>query len=134
MKDDGVHGERFQINLENIKWKTTSCKELSLNYKLEEAKKYLRQYKKENNIDFLENSMNSDLNEHGIKLKKEFYKILEKNNLYFNYTFENNTNKLLKEDLSKLNNLEKKLLNDFNYISDITTHQRLHQRLHQKIT
>jgi hypothetical protein len=125
MKDDGVHGERFQIDLGDIKWKTTSTSELSLRYKLEEAKKYLRQYKIKNNINFLENSMNSDLNTHGIKLKQEFYKILEKNNMYYDYSFTNNTDKLLTEDLSDLTNIEKNLLKEFNIDSNITTYQRL---------
>jgi len=125
MKDDGVHGERFQIDLGDIKWKTTSSSELSLRYKLEEAKKYLRQYKIKNNVNFLENSMNSDLNTHGIKLKQEFYKILEKNNMYYDYSFTNNTDKLLTEDLSNLTNIEKNLLKEFNIDSNITTYQRL---------
>jgi hypothetical protein len=125
MKDDGVHGERFQIDLGDIKWKTTSSSELSLRYKLEEAKKYLRQYKIKNNINFLENSMNSDLNAHGIKLKQDFYKILEKNNMYYDYSFTNNTDKLLTEDLSYLTNIEKNLLKEFNIDSSITTYQRL---------
>jgi len=125
MKDDGVHGERFQIELGDIKWKTTSVSELSLKYKLEEAKKYLRQYKIKNNINFLKNSMNSDLNEHGVKLKKEFYNILEKNNMYFEYTFTNNTDKLLEENLIGLTNIEKQLLKEFNIDSNITTYERL---------
>lgn len=125
MKDDGVHGERFQIDLGDIKWKTTSTDKLSLKYKLEEAKKYLRQYKNYDNKNFLENSMNSDLNIHGIKLKSEFYKILEKNNMNYEYTFSNNTDDLLKEDLTGLTNIEKKLLNDFNINDKITTYDKL---------
>lgn len=125
MKDDGVHGERFQIDLGDIKWKTTSTPELSLRYKLEEAKKYLRQYKIKNNNNFLENSMNSDLNAHGIKLKQEFYKILEKNNMYYDYSFTNNTDKLLSENLTGLTEIEKQLLKEFNIDSNITTYQRL---------
>jgi hypothetical protein len=125
MKDDGIHGERFQIDLGNIKWKTTSTDKLSLRYKLEEAKKYLRQYKDNNNKNFLENSMNSDLNIHGIKLKTEFYKILEKNNMYYEYTFTNNTDDLLKENLSDLTDIEKKLLKDFTINDNTTTYERL---------
>ena len=125
MKDDGVHGERFQIELGNIKWKTTSTDKLSLRYKLEEAKKYLRQYKEQNNDNFLENSMNSDLNIHGINLKKEFYKILEKNNMYYKYTFSNNTDELLKENFKGLTEIEMKLLNDFNINNEQSTYKRL---------
>jgi len=124
MKDDGEHGERFQIQLGAINWKSTSCDKLSLKYKLEETKKYLRQFKEQNNREFLENSMNSDLNVHGIKLKHEFYDIMKKNNMNFIYSNQKNTDILLKEDLSGLNNVEKKLLNDFNINNRLTTYQR----------
>ena len=96
MKDDGDHGERFQIKLGNINWKCTSCNNLSLRYKLEETKKYLCQYKQINNLEFLRNSMNSDLNINGIKLKEDFYNILKKINMIFNYSIEKNTDILLK--------------------------------------
>jgi hypothetical protein len=124
MKDDGNHGERFQIKLGTINWKCTSCDKLSVRYKLEETKKYLRQYKEKNNKEFLENSMNSDLNEYGIKLKKEFYEILKKNNMNYFYNIENNTDSLLKEDISELNKIEKKLLEEFNINNTISTYQR----------
>jgi hypothetical protein len=125
MKDDGNHGERFQIKLGDINWKCTSCDKLSLRYKLEETKKYLRQYKEKNNNDFLENSMNSDLNIHGIKLKKEFYKILQNINMLYEYTLDKNTDILLKEDLTDLTDLEKKLLKDFNINNKLSTYDRL---------
>jgi hypothetical protein len=124
MKNDGDHGERFQIKLGTINWKCTSCDKLSLRYKLEETKKYLRQYKEKNSREFLENSMNSDLNEYGIKLKKEFYEILKKNNMNYIYNIENNTDILLKEDISGLNKIEKKLLEEFNINNTISTYQR----------
>ena len=124
MKDDGNHGERFQIKLGNINWKCTSCNELSLHYKLEETKKYLRQYKQINNQEFLRNSMNSDLNMSGIKLKEEFYNILRKINMIFDFSLEKNTDILLQEDLSGLNEIEKKLLRDFNINNEISTYER----------
>lgn len=124
MKDDGNHGERFQIKLGNINWKCTSCNELSLRYKLEETKKYLRQYKQMNNQEFLKNSMNSDLNINGIKLKEEFYNILKKINMIFEFSLEKNTDILLQEDLNGLNEIEKKLLRDFNINNDTSTYER----------
>jgi hypothetical protein len=124
MKDDGNHGERFQIKLGNINWKCTSCNELSLRYKLEETKKYLRQYKQINNQEFLRNSMNSDLNINGIKLKEEFYNILKKINMIFEFSLEKNTDILLQEDLNGLNEIEKKLLRDFNINNEISTYER----------
>ena len=124
MKNDGNHGERFQIKLGSINWKCTSCSELSLRYKLEETKKYLRQYKEINNHEFLKNSMNSDLNLNGIILKKDFYNILKKINMIFEYSLDKNTDLLLQEDLNGLNEIEKKLLSNFNINSKISTYER----------
>lgn len=125
LKKDNTHGERFQVQLGNIKWKSTSCDKLSLNYKLEETKKYLREYKQKNPFEFKKNSMNSDLNEFGIYLKKEFYDILKNINMIYEYSINSNTDLILKEDLSKLNKLEKILLNEFNIDSNETTFDRL---------
>jgi hypothetical protein len=68
--------------------------------------------------------MNSDLNTHGIKLKKEFYEILEKNNMNYEYSFTNNTDKLLTENIIGLTNIEKKLLKEFNIDDNMTTYER----------
>lgn len=125
LKKDDSHGERFQVELGNIKWKSTSCDKLSLNYKLEETKKFLREYKQKNPIEFKKNSMNSDLNENGIYLKKEFYNILKNVNMIYEYSINSNTDLILKEDLSKLNKLEKILLNEFRIDSYETTFDRL---------
>jgi len=125
LKKDDSHGERFQVELGNIKWKSTSSDKLSLNYKLEETKKFLREYKQKNPIEFKKNSMNSDLNENGIYLKKEFYNILKNVNMIYEYSINSNTDLILKEDLSKLNKLEKILLNEFKIDSNETTFDRL---------
>ena len=44
VKKDKTHGERFQVEIkkEKILWRSSSSKLLSLKYKLEESKKYLR--------------------------------------------------------------------------------------------
>ncbi len=125
LKKDASHGERFQVELGNIKWKSTSSDRLSLHYKLEETKKYLRQYKEYNPSQFRENSMNSDLNEAGVKLKKQFYDILKAVNLNYDYSINSNTDELLKEDTSKLCKLERKLLSEFSINSSQTTYDRL---------
>ena len=101
-----------------------------MNYKLEETKKFLRQYKERNNTDFLENSMNSDLNIHGINSKKNFYNILKTVNMNYEYSINNNTDELLKEDLSKLNYIEKELLKQFDINSNLTTFDRLKIFIH----
>jgi hypothetical protein len=48
IKSNGSHGDRFGIDLktENIKWKTTSAKNISLKDKLNSAKEQLQQYYK----------------------------------------------------------------------------------------
>jgi hypothetical protein len=48
IKPNGSHGERFGIDLksENIKWKTTSAKEVSIQEKLKLAKEQLEEYYK----------------------------------------------------------------------------------------
>jgi len=125
LKKDDSHGERFQVELGDIKWKSTSCNGLSLNYKLEETKKFLREYKQNNPVEFKKNSMNSDLNENGIFLKKQFYNILKNIDMVYEYSINSNTDLILKEDLSKLNKLEKILLNEFSINSNETTFDRL---------
>jgi len=125
LKPDATHGERFQVELGDIKWKCTSCNKLSLKYKLEETKKYLRQYKQRNPIEFEKHSMNSDMNIYGLNNKKDFYKIIEKAGMFFEYNLINNTDELLKEDKTNLSSIEKKLLRQFDIDSDMTTYQRL---------
>lgn len=132
LKKNDTHGERFQVELGNIRWKSCSSNKLSLNYKLEETKKFLRQYKdrNKNNKNFLENSMNSDLNIHGINSKRNFYNILKTVNMNYEYNINNNTNELLKEDLSKLNDIEKELLKQFDINNNLTTFDRMKILIH----
>jgi len=127
LKKDKTHGERFQVNLGNIKWKCTGCNNLSIYYKLEETKKFLRQYKQKNILEFKQYSMNSDLNENGLKLKNNFYNILNMIGLKYIYSTDINTDCLLNEDISKLNSLEKYLLKEFNIDSVETTNERLNK-------
>jgi hypothetical protein len=124
LKEDQSHGERFQVDLGDLKWKTTSCDKLSLKYKLEEAKKFLRQYKQRNPEEFMKNSMNSDLNINGIQCKKDFYKILNRVGMNYECNINDNTSELLKPDESGLSRTEKKLLKEFDMDSNITTYER----------
>lgn len=78
MKPNGSHGERFMVQVDDIKWKTTSSKKLSLRYKLEEAKKYLRELRKERPELFEEYSMNGDFTKEGGNLMDSYYSIVEK--------------------------------------------------------
>lgn len=116
LKEDQTHGERFMIELGEIRWKTTSSKGLSLRYKLEEAKKFLRHLKIKRPDLFETYSMNGDLNKEGQKLLESFYKIS------FNTGFTHlkivnlfdKTNEFLEEDLNYLSDNEIELLNVFN--------------------
>jgi len=125
LKPDKTHGERFQVVMGNIKWKSTSSNELSLKYKLEETKKFLRQMKNEKPEEFIKNSMNNDLNISGEKLKKEFYEIITLAGFKYRYMPTKFTDFILKEDKIGLNKTEKKLLEQFNINSDKTTNDRL---------
>jgi len=77
-KPDMTHGERFVVKIKDIYWKTTSSKKLSLRYKLEEAKTYLRQLKKTTPEVFKEYSMNGDYSKTGERLLNSFYNIIDK--------------------------------------------------------
>jgi hypothetical protein len=125
LKKDKSHGERFQVDLGNIKWKCTSSNDLSLKYKLEETKKFLRQMKEDKPSEFEKHSMNNDLNICGEKLKKDFYEIISKAGFKYRYHPTKFTDFLLKEDKSGLTSIEKKLLLDFDIKSEKTTLDRL---------
>ena len=75
LKEDNTHGERFIVDIGDIQWKSTSSKKVSLKYKLEETKKYLRFLKEDRNDLFSDYSMNGDLNSDGLNLIKSFVKI-----------------------------------------------------------
>ena len=97
MKPNGTHGERFYIEIGNIKWKTTASKKVSLKDKLEQAKEFLRNLKKEKPNIFKERSMNGEFTENGKKLLDEYYDIIHKGGFTdFKKTDRNNiTNKLI---------------------------------------
>ena len=115
LKEDNSHGERFFISVDDIKWKTTSSNKVSLKYKLEEAKKFLRNLKNTRMDIFEKYSMNGDFNKKGNELLKDYLTIAKnmgyKNNII---QIDYNTNKVLKEDLSGLNSFEKQMLNQLN--------------------
>jgi len=97
MKANGSHGDRFQVAIDDIKWKTTSSKNVSLREKLEEAKKFLR-YLRKTRPNFFENySMNGDYTKRGKELLDSYFAILKRagyNNI--EKPILNNTKRLLK--------------------------------------
>jgi hypothetical protein len=78
MKPDKTHGERFMVQIGDVNWKTTSSRKLSLRYKLEEAKLFLRQLKKSNPSLFEEYSMNGDYTKEGIEMNNSYYAIIKR--------------------------------------------------------
>jgi hypothetical protein len=112
LKPNDTHDERFIIEIGDIKWKTTSSSKLSLKYKLEEGKKYLRELKEAKPEIFEENSMNGEFNLEGKKLLKSFFNISKEagfKNLR-KLTTDNLTDFYLKENLKGLSAFEKEIL------------------------
>lgn len=118
VKESGNHGPRFVVEIpqndstDPIKWKTTSSKKVSLKYKLEEAKKFLRQLQKEKPHVFQNNCMNGEFTQEGKRLLDEFYDIINlagyKNINKLNLN--NITNKYIAPSSGKLSKKEKQLL------------------------
>lgn len=110
MKPDDTHGERFMVDIGDIKWKTTSRKKLSLRYKLEEAKMFLRQLKESDPELFEDYSMNGDYTKDGKRLINDYHNIVHK----AGYTYikkkpiKNKTDQFLK--LGKQNRMDRILL------------------------
>jgi len=112
MKPDSSHGDRFMVDVDDVQWKTTSSKKVSLRYKLEEAKAYLRELKMVRPELFTERSMNGDYTAEGKKLLNSYYDIVHKVG-YTNMEREvikDVTIKMLKP--GRVNSKEKDVLND----------------------
>ena len=116
MKPDKTHGERFVFSLGDINWKSASSNKLSLRFKLEQTKKYLRFLKEGNNEIFNTFSMNGDLNEEGKKQLSIFYNIAKLSKFdHLNLDIlQHNTDYYLREDITGLSNNEVDLLHDWN--------------------
>jgi hypothetical protein len=118
MKPDDTHGDRFIVDIGDISWKTTSSTKYSLKYKLEEAKKFLRELELIKPELFEEYSMNGEFNSGGKKMLNSFHKLIQEGG-FISYSnsnkFKNNnlTDKYLKEDLSGLSQDEISDLNAF---------------------
>jgi hypothetical protein len=112
LNPDKTHGERFVVNIGDTNWKTSSSTKLSLRYKLEEAKKYLRELKKFKPDLFDEYSMNGELTKYGKVLLNSFYDITKKANFRnINIIVNDNlTNKYLQQKYHKLCKEEKELI------------------------
>ena len=113
IKENGNHGDRFVVEIKDkIKWKTTSSKKMSLKYKLEEAKKFLRQLKKTQPDIFKDHCMNGEYTEEGKSLLNEFYDIIKLAGYKVKKKIKLNdiTNNFITPDMSDLGAKEKKML------------------------
>lgn len=117
LRECDTHGERFGTDIGGIHWKSKSSKGLSLKYKLEETKKYLRHMKNKLGSKFNDYSMNGDLNNNGKLLLSSFLNIaMEGGFKNINYDITgSNTDIYLKEDLTGLTVDEINLLNSVEF-------------------
>lgn len=114
LKPDKSHGSRFVVDIPNsLSWRSTSSKKVSLRYKLEESKKYLRYMMRIQPNIFKKYSMNGDLNKHGLRLYNEYRSIIKLAGFAMNRMPNNNTDYFLKENVRDLNNFELYLLRSF---------------------
>lgn len=114
LKEDSTHGDRFMLDVGDINWKSTASKKVSLRYKLEETKKYMR-YLKDTRPDLFEDySMNGDLNNDGKELIKSFIKISQKAGFKINSNNKDNTEDYLREKIDELTKEERVFLEMFN--------------------
>jgi|SaaInlStandDraft_4_1057021.scaffolds.fasta_scaffold05022_3 hypothetical protein len=78
MKPNGTHGDRFSVVIDNINWKTTSSKKISLIEKLDDAKEHLRELKIDRPDLFEKYCMNGEYTKEGKGLLKSFYDVIHK--------------------------------------------------------
>lgn len=114
IKPDSSHGDRFAVEIPNLlNWKSTSSKKVSLRYKMEEAKKYLRFMSQERPEIFEEYSMNGDLTKTGVKLYVEYQMMIKRAGFDIDDPPVNNTDRFLAPDTSDLTDFETYLLYAF---------------------
>ena len=124
MKPNGSHGERFMVHIGGVKWKTTSSKKYSLKYKLEEAKKFMRDLMVTNPDLFELYSMNGDFNKMGKNLINSYFDIIHLGGYSHipRYIHKNRTPRYLKP--GDQSDYEKALLNMQNDLSHNTNKNR----------
>jgi len=115
LKPDQTHGSRFVIDIQNqAYWRSTASKKVSLRYKLEESKKYLRHLKQTKPNLFDDYSMNGDLTKQGLKLYKEYYMMIRKAGFTMNPPSIGGTLNFLRKNTDDLTDFEIYLLEKYN--------------------
>lgn len=121
LKPDRSHGGRFCVEIPNeISWRSTSSKQLSLRFKLEEVKKYLRFLKRQRPDIFDQFCMNGDLSRSGKILIEEYGKMIEKVGYTIPISVINRTDQFIKKDLSDLTSEEIYILYSIDYLTEGT--------------
>lgn len=115
LKPDKTHGGRFTVEIPNeLFWRSTASKKVSLKYKLEEAKKFLRHTKQIRPDIFSNHSMNGDMTGKGLELYREYHIMIEQAGFTMDQPVIDNTDLFLLEDTKDLTNFELFLLYNFN--------------------
>lgn len=75
---DKTHADRFVVKINDVIWKSTSSRKVSLRYKLEETKYFLRELRIKRPELFEDISLNGDFTKKGKELLDSFYCIVTK--------------------------------------------------------
>lgn len=127
LKPDTTHGARFVIDIPGqVNWRSTASRHVSLKYKLEEAKKYLRYLKETRPELFKYYSMNGDMTERGKQLFKEYKMTIAKAGYTIDEPKINNTDLFINEDTNGLNGFENYLLNRFDPETGLNDIQKIY--------
>jgi len=113
MRPNKTHGERFQVFFNGINWKSSSSKKLSLKYKLEQTKKFLRIIL---TIPAIRTEYHKEQNRQIIKTMRTYNAIVRKAGyVHIKQKINNTINncKLLRYSATGLTNVEKDLLKKF---------------------
>jgi hypothetical protein len=115
LKPDNTHGSRFVVEIpDQLSWRSTASKKVSLRYKLEEAKKFLRHIKEIRPDIFNEYAMNGDLTDHGARLYQEYHQMIKQAGFTMNVPVQGNTDLFLIQNTTDLTNFEVYLLHNYN--------------------
>lgn len=112
IKENGLHGDRWMIEIKNkYKWKTTSSKKYSTEYKFELAKKHLKNLIENKPEIFKDHSINGEMiDENAQRLKNEYYEIVKL--VKADFVIIENKKNYLDLKLDYLNDIERKLLSE----------------------
>jgi len=120
-KARGIGGEYFEVwlpnfNNQDLRWSSSRDKTLSLKFKLEQTKKYLRYLQNKYPEEINKRHIETEYNDNEIKVI-ESYNAIIKLSKFYDQTMEIKYNQInyLKEDLTNLTETEIKLLNNLNY-------------------